>query len=111
MWAPRCPMPPATPHNAYLQIMGPAAHLGGAGVGVDAVVQVGGVGLDEAGIAAEKLARAVAFATVGVAKDDVIVVGRRELAAGRQAHIHEEIDGARFRISADSFGAPRIDSM
>ena len=35
--------------------------------------------------------------------DDVLVVGRDELAAGRRAWSHEEINGHRFRISADSF--------
>ncbi len=44
-----------------------------------------------------------------VVPDDVIVVGRRELAAGRKAHIHEVIDGTRFRISADSFFQCRPD--
>jgi len=35
--------------------------------------------------------------------DDVMVVGRDELDAGRRAWSHEEINGLRYRVSADSF--------
>ncbi len=35
--------------------------------------------------------------------DDVLVVGRDELDAGRRAWSHEEVNGHRYRISADSF--------
>ena len=35
--------------------------------------------------------------------EGVMVVGRDELDGGRRAWIHEEIDGRRYRISADSF--------
>jgi 23S rRNA (uracil1939-C5)-methyltransferase len=35
--------------------------------------------------------------------DDVLVVGRDELKAGRRAWSHEEVNGHRYRISADSF--------
>lgn len=41
--------------------------------------------------------------------DDVIVVGRDELAAGRRPHIHEELGGLRLQISADSFFQCRPD--
>ena len=41
--------------------------------------------------------------------DDVVVVGRDELAAGRRPHIHEELGGLRLQISADSFFQCRPD--
>ncbi len=41
--------------------------------------------------------------------DDVIVVGVDELRGGRNPHFHEEIDGIRFQISAESFFQCRPD--
>ena len=41
--------------------------------------------------------------------DDVTVVGTDELGAGRQAFLHEMVDGHQFRISADSFFQTRPD--
>lgn len=41
--------------------------------------------------------------------DDVLVARRDEIAAGREAFIHEEVGGHRFRISADSFFQCRPD--
>ena len=41
--------------------------------------------------------------------DDVKVVGRDELAAGRRPHYHEEIGGLRLQISADTFFQCRPD--
>ncbi len=41
--------------------------------------------------------------------DDVIVVGVDELRNGRNPHFHEEIDGIRFQISAESFFQCRPD--
>ena len=44
-----------------------------------------------------------------VVPDDVVVVGRDELSAGRRPHIHEELGGVRLQISADSFFQCRPD--
>ncbi|MDH3299035.1 MAG: hypothetical protein OES24_00850 [Acidimicrobiia bacterium] len=44
-----------------------------------------------------------------VVPDDVVVVGRNELTAGRRPHIHEELGGLRLQISADSFFQCRPD--
>jgi 23S rRNA (uracil1939-C5)-methyltransferase len=41
--------------------------------------------------------------------DDVIVVGINQLKKGRKAHIHEEVAGSTFRISAGSFFQSRPD--
>jgi len=41
--------------------------------------------------------------------DDVDVVGEDELAGGRDAWFHDEVDGRRFRISARSFFQTRTD--
>ncbi len=41
--------------------------------------------------------------------DDVVVVGRDELTAGRRPHLHEELAGLRLQISADSFFQCRPD--
>ena len=41
--------------------------------------------------------------------DDVVVVGTNELSEGREAFIHEEVAGRRFRISAQSFFQCRPD--
>jgi len=41
--------------------------------------------------------------------DDVVVVGADELAAGHPAHLHDEVAGRRFRISARSFFQTRTD--
>ncbi len=41
--------------------------------------------------------------------DDVLVVGRDELSAGRRPHYHEEIGGLRLQISADTFFQCRPD--
>lgn len=41
--------------------------------------------------------------------DDVVVVGTDELASGRIPHIHEEIGGVRFQVSAPSFFQCRPD--
>jgi 23S rRNA (uracil1939-C5)-methyltransferase len=41
--------------------------------------------------------------------DGVIIVGADELKAGRRAWIHEEVDGRRWRISAQSFFQTRPD--
>ncbi|MCU0309521.1 MAG: hypothetical protein MUE36_01065 [Acidimicrobiales bacterium] len=57
----------------------------------------------------ERLA-VVAPTTEGVVlPDDVVVVGRDELAAGRRAWLHDDVAGRRFRISADSFFQTRAD--
>ena len=41
--------------------------------------------------------------------DDVVLVGSNELSEGREAFIHEEVGGRRFRISAHSFFQCRPD--
>lgn len=57
----------------------------------------------------ERLVRVSPRAEGVVVPDDVVVIGDDALAAGERAWIHEEVDGARLRISAESFFQSRLD--